>query len=95
MCKCKPLHRTDSHTRRLACSQAREFGLSLLQWAMMLEKATALRTLVRIKVADDNDLQTAQAGLVLCNDFFEGLIRLAALRGTSEYEALQELSLSA
>ena len=28
---------------------------------------------MRIKVADDNDLRTARAGLVICRDFFDGL----------------------
>ena len=69
-----------------------EYGLSLMQWSMLTLQADALRNLVRIKVADDNDLRTARLGLLLCNDFFQALARLAELRGSaSEHAALLSL----
>ena len=78
-----------------AAGVAKDFGLSLLQWAQMLLAAEDLRTLVRVKVADDNDLKTASQGLQLCAEFFAGLSRLAGMRGVTEFEVLNELSLSA
>jgi len=72
---------------------AKEFKLNLAEWASLTMKADALRNLVRIKVADDNDLQTARSGLVLCYEFFLGLGQLTELRGpqADEYELLREL----
>ena len=72
-------------------SCARDLGLSLLQWASLTQKADALRNLVRIKVADDNDLKTANAGLMICKSFFDDLTRLASMRGVPEAEVLQQV----
>lgn len=71
---------------------AQEFGLNLALWAALTMKADALRNLVRIKVADDNDLKTARSGLALCAEFFAALARLAELRGMAEFDVLQKLS---
>ena len=65
-----------------------EFGAD--KWAGLAASADALRNLVRVKVADDNDLRTARAGLVICNDFFEGLSQLASLRGMADAFAVFE-----
>ena len=48
---------------------------------------------MRIKVADDNDLKTARAGLELALGFFEALARVAAERGTDGYQLLQQVEL--
>jgi hypothetical protein len=76
---------------------AREaFNLSIMEWFSMLQRADALRNLVRIKVADDNDLRTARSGLELAVEFFQALHRLASLRGDlDEFELLREVRLSA
>ena len=67
-----------------------EFGPE--EWARMATSADSLRKLVRIKVADDNDLKTARAGLVICSSFFDGLQELARLRSVAQtFEVLQEL----
>ena len=49
------------------------------------------RTLVRVKLADDNDLKTARTGIVACDEFFTGLARLAPRRATGEWELWIEL----
>ena len=49
---------------------------------------------MRIKVADDNDLKTARAGLLMCAEFFEGVARLKELEheaARDEYALLQDL----
>lgn len=76
-------------------ADATAFGLNLAQWASLTMRADALRNLVRIKVADDNDLRTARLGLVLCAEFFRALGRLAELRAAPELEVLQSLAISA
>ena len=68
-----------------------ELGLSLLQWSLLCARADALRNLVRVKVADDNDLRTARLGLLLCRDFFAALEALATQRGTSEPATLHAI----
>ena len=71
---------------------ASEFGLNLVQWSMLTLQADALRNLVRIKVADDNDLRTARAGLLLCAEFFRALSALSALRQVDdEYAVLRAI----
>ena len=62
---------------------ASEFGLNLVQWSMLTLQADALRNLVRIKVADDNDLKAANLALQTCSDFFGGLTLAAAAQGPS------------
>ena len=80
---------------------AAECALDPAEWSALAERADALRKLVRIKVADDNDLKTARAGLDMCATFFEGLVQLTALRrpelrpGADEYDMLQALAHSA
>jgi len=77
---------------RSAMGFAREFGLNLAEWASLTIKADELRNLVRIKVADDNDLRTARSGLVLCAEFFRALERLAVLRNAANgWDVLQQL----
>ena len=77
---------------RSAMGFAREFGLNLAEWATLTIKADELRNLVRIKVADDNDLRTARSGLVLCAEFFHALQQLAVLRAAANgWDVLQLL----
>ena len=86
---------TDNSVKKSGRTDYRaEFGEE--RWAALAQRADALRNLVRIKVADDNDLKTARAGLVLCAEFFDGLAELARKRGaTDELEVLLDLALSA
>ena len=71
-----------------------EFGPDT--WARLVGCADALRLLVRVKVADDNDLKTAHSGLQICTAFFEGLAELTRLRGAAdEYDVYHELTLCA
>ena len=74
---------------------SKEYKMSLGDWARLTYAASDLRTLVRIKVADDNDLRTARSGLELAAEFFDALSRLASLRGEEEFDLLQQSRLSA
>ena len=83
---------------------ATELGLTTPEWQSLADRADALRKLVRIKVADDNDLKTARQGLDLCARFFEGLAQLLELRqreigengaAATEYDVLQSIVLAA
>jgi hypothetical protein len=74
---------------------ATTYKMSLAQWARLTYDASDLRNLVRVKVADDNDLRTARQGLELAAEFFDALSRLAALRSEDEFELLQACRLSA
>ena len=77
-----------------ATDYAAEFGHEA--WQLLAQRADSLRKLVRIKVADDNDLKTARSGLTLCHDFFRGLAQLAELRGgMDEHDLYRELELTA
>ena len=51
-------------------------------------QADALRNLVRIKVADDNDLRTARTGLEECAECFVGIAAGANARGIAEGEMM-------
>jgi hypothetical protein len=76
-------------------SASREFGLDLVTWASLMCDADALRQLVRIKVADDNDLRTARSGLTIAADFFDALNKLGEMGGTDAWQALQDVRMSA
>ena len=54
-------------------------------------QADALRNLVRIKVADDNDLKAANLALQTCSDFFGGLTLAAAAQGIGDFDLLKTL----
>ena len=69
---------------------ASEFGLDLVTWSRLTVAADELRQLVRIKVADDNDLKTARSGLVLAAELFAAVTRLAKLQAKEEWAVLQE-----
>jgi hypothetical protein len=48
---------------------------------------------VRIKVADDNDLKTARQGLLICQEFFDGISRLGRLQGIADdFAVIEELA---
>ena len=68
-----------------------EFGLSVAEWAILTQKADATRKLVRVKLADDNDLKTARRGLEECAEFFDGLAQVAAWRGTTLVDSFKAL----
>ena len=73
---------------------ARECGVEPPDWRALADRADDLRKLVRVKVADDNDLKTARQGLQLCDEFFEDLARYAGLESGSavdEFEVLRSL----
>ena len=63
-----------------------EFGAD--KWEELAQGADTLRKLVRIKVADDNDLKTARSGLLICRDFLDGLEELAKLCGVADEHGL-------
>ena len=70
---------------------ARTYKMSLGAWARLTMRAHDLRQLVRIKVADDNDLRTARQGLELAAEYFAALVRLANLRSEAEYDLLNTI----
>jgi hypothetical protein len=57
----------------------------------MQAQADSLRKLVRIKLADDNDLQAAQCALATCSEFFGSLGTLAQRGAQSQFAAFQTL----
>jgi hypothetical protein len=71
--------------------RAAAFGRTPVEWAALARRYGALRGLVRIKLADENDLATARAGLQLCDDFFHALVQLAKLRRASLAHTLANL----
>lgn len=66
-------------------------GLSQTEWRVLQAQADAVRKLVRIKLADDNDLAAAQCALASCRDFFTTLESVAASRKIAEFELLKTL----
>ena len=68
-----------------------EFGDA--RWAELAANADNLRKLVRIKVADDNDLKTARQALLICREFFDGIGRLGRLQGIADdFAVIEELA---
>ena len=55
-------------------------------------RAEGMRALVRIKLADDNDLNAANSALSLCDEFFISLESLAARQQIQPFELFKELS---
>ena len=53
--------------------------------------ADSMRGLVRIKIADDNDIKAARCALETCRDFFDALEQLAALRRLPAFDTMQSL----
>ena len=73
----------DLSFRERSGSVAELLGLNLSEWASLQGQADALRNLVRIKVADDNDLKAANLALQTCSDFFGGLtLAISCRKGT-------------
>jgi hypothetical protein len=52
--------------------------------------ANGVRKLVRIKIADDNDLEQARRALETTNTFFKRLYERAQLSGLAPFELLQQ-----
>lgn len=83
---------TDLSARAEAASSGDgTFGLSRSEWVAMQAQADSLRKLVRIKLADDNDLQAAQCALATCSEFFSSLGTLAQRGAQSQFAAFQTL----
>jgi len=57
----------------------------------MVERANDLRGLVRVKIADDADLDQARAAVHETNTFFDRLARYAARKDKGQFEILQTL----
>ena len=70
---------------------AERFDLGEAEWAELVRQAEKARGLVRVKLADDNDLKTARTGLLECEEFFSGVRRVATLRGDSISALYSEL----
>ena len=67
----------NSSARKLGSrSEAARVSAALVGRRLAVQ-AEALRKLVRIKLADDNDLAAAQCALSTCNEFFSHLSALA------------------
>ena len=54
-------------------------------------KGKPFPNLVRIKIADDNDIKAARCALATCADFFDNLEELSKLRGKTPFECMQTL----
>ena len=56
----------------------------------LIEGANSVRRLVRIKIADDNDLETARTALVTAAEFLQRLSSQAESRGITPFTLLQQ-----
>jgi len=61
------------------------------RWKRMVKQATAVRSLVRVKIADDADLGQAAAALTATVEFFEALEAKSRATGRQTFDILQEL----
>jgi len=66
-------------------------GLGRTEWVSMQASADSMRGLVRIKIADDNDIKAARCALETCRDFFDSLEQLATLRRGAAFDTMQSL----
>ena len=57
----------------------------------MASEAVSLRGLLRVKIADDADLDQARSAVDVLLGFFENLATASAARGVSEFEMLRAL----
>ena len=58
----------------------------------MVKAATATRSLVRVKIADDADLQQALQSLNLASSFFKGVVKRAGECQCAPFAFFQRLS---
>ena len=72
-------------------AEAIALGLGRTEWVAMQASADSMRGLVRIKIADDNDIKAARCALETCRDFFDSLEQLAALRRGTTFDTMQSL----
>ena len=72
-------------------AEAAALGVGRTEWVAMQASADSMRGLVRIKIADDNDIKAARCALETCRDFFDALEQLAALRRLPAFETMQSL----
>jgi len=72
-------------------AEAAALGLGRTEWVAMQASADSMRGLVRIKIADDNDIKAARCALETCRDFFDSLEQLAALRRGTAFDTMQSL----
>ena len=84
---------TDNSHRENATSESNEYATTFgaAKWHTLAKRADSLRQLVRVKVADDNDLRTAKSGFLICKQFFDGLEELARTHSEDEFDLLTEL----
>ncbi|KAL3893217.1 MAG: hypothetical protein SGPRY_014383 [Prymnesium sp.] len=75
-------------------SYASSLGISLTAWSQLCLQADLLRKLVRIKVADDNDLRTARTALEECAQGFRMIAEAAKHRLISEGDLFESLKQS-
>merc|ERR1711964_509528 len=66
-------------------------GLSEQQVGALVRDALALRKLIRVKLADDNDLDQAELAVGELGVFFGALQTYADAQGCGEYAVLQQL----
>jgi len=62
--------------------------LGAKRWKKMVKDATATRSLVRVKIADDADLDQAKQALTATLDFFEGLVKKSQNEGQDPHTFL-------
>ena len=66
-------------------------GLARAEVERMQALAVAMRKLIRVKIADDADLDQARSAVDVLLGFFENLATASAARGVSEFEMLRAL----
>lgn len=77
------------HSVLSACPEEFRGKLSDRQVYYLVNGANGVRRLVRIKIADDNDLDQARAALQATDDFFRKLTKQAEKHGLTAFELLK------
>ena len=67
-------------------------GITERQIAHLVRDATTLRKLVRVKIADDQDLDQAESAMHELKTFLTGLNSLSQSQRQSEWELLQQMT---
>ena len=71
--------------------EEKEIEIARAEVERMQALAVAMRKLIRVKIADDADLDQARSAVDVLLGFFENLATASAARGVSEFEMLRAL----
>ena len=80
-----PSPRTQAHFREI------DARVPAAQKETMMQRATQLRGFVRVKLADDNDLEQARKAMQMTQDFCQRLHAVARSKGVTPFQMWQQL----